>query len=351
MPPNGRVRARVAPEAWGIRMPQITVQAVVTGPRGVLLLRDGAVWRLPGGVLLGDDDVDDAIVRELGRDTGIEATQPEFLDTFYERLPDGETAVHNLYHLTGIDHAPGASAESRWIASESLGELPLAAWLRDALAVVFGDAEPALPDLAALNAMIAPPPDCAPIIVLTGPAAAGKSTTARELCRRFPRAAHIDVDYLRWGVIRSGYVAPVGLGGEPVESGRQAQLAAHNAVSLARNLSDAGFVAVIDGVLETTADLDMYLERLPADRDVYVVTLLPDAATLVARDLSREPRHQMGTRCEQLRQIIDGNGETRGLRLDTSAMTVEDAVDTILERLREAAVPLTDAATLWEATR
>lgn len=321
-------------------MPQITVQAVVTGDGGVLLLRDpgASAWRLPGGPLLGTDaDVDDALLRELAAQTGIRLDgEPLFLDTFFERTESGETVVHNLYHVAEPVGTDTLGVEHRWVGADALGEVELAEWLRDALRVAFGG-EPSLPfDLAGINGVMQPEAERAPVFIVTGPAGAGKSTTAGELCNRFPKAAHIDVDWLR-SMIVSGYAAPVGLGGEPVESGKQALLAARNAASLARNCSAEGIVAVIDGVLETTDDLDPYLDALAGD-ELYVITLLPDTATLAERDAGRDPSQRMGARCQELHGIIAANGETRGVRLDTTGMTVEDAVDTILERMTEAAV-------------
>lgn len=321
-------------------MPQITVQAVVTGDGGVLLLRDpgASAWRLPGGPLLDSDaDVDDALLRELAAQTGVTLDgEPLFLDTFFERTESGETVVHNLYHVAEPVDAGVLGVEHLWVEVDALADVNLPEWLREALRVAFGG-EPSLPfDLAGIEGMMQPEVERAPVFILTGPAGAGKSTTARELCRRFPTAAHIDVDWLR-SMIVSGYAAPVGLGGEPVESGRQAALAARNAASLARNCSAEGIVSVIDGVLETTDDLDPYVDAL-VGHDLYVITLLPDAATLTARDAGRDPSQRMGARCQELHGIIAANGETRGVRLDTTGLTVEDAVDAILERMTEAAV-------------
>jgi chloramphenicol 3-O-phosphotransferase len=179
----------------------------------------------------------------------------------------------------------------------------------------------------------------APVFNVTGPAGAGKSTVARELCRRFPKAAHIEVDLLRWRMILSGYVRPEeAYGAEPDEALRQLALAARNACSLARNFAAEGFVAVIDDVLERREELDLYLDELAGLDPVYFVTLLPNAETLIARDAGRSPEDFMGSRSEELRRIIEANGETRGLRLDSSAWTVEETVDIILERQEQARV-------------
>ncbi|MGH2584204.1 MAG: AAA family ATPase [Dehalococcoidia bacterium] len=322
-------------------MPEITVQALVTGPEGVLLVREQgqAEWRLPGGPLAETDEtVEEGIHREVESWLGIDLMdEPEFLDTLYERL-GAETVVHNLFllpHTPELRTADGV--EHQWIAVDDLDDLPLAGWLREGLRVAFGgEPEPEF-DLSAIQAAVAPVVSAAPVIIVTGPAGAGKSTVGRELCRRFPRAAHISVDFLR-DLVVSGYASPIPGESDPEESDVQNQLATVNAAALARNFSLAGMVAVIDEVLETPDGLDRYLEALGPDMDVRVITLLPNAEELARRDTERPAGDRMGARSEELRRIIAGNGETRGLRLDSSSWDVEQTVDIILERLGEARV-------------
>jgi 8-oxo-dGTP pyrophosphatase MutT (NUDIX family)/chloramphenicol 3-O-phosphotransferase len=325
-------------------MPPIFVWAVVTDARGVLLVpaRNANAWALPGGALLPDDEsVEAAIVREVAAQFGVSlADEPEFLDTTYERLADGGTLVHNLFHVPGELLGAGLAAtdDSEWLPLDDLDRTPVPAWLRRGLGILFGgeEAEPGF-DLAQIEAALGRVTVTEPVILVSGPAGAGKSTVARELCRRFPWAAHIEVDELR-DMVLSGYASPVPGQSDEAEAEAQNRLATLNAAALARNFSLAGMVAVIDEVLEGSEGLDGYLAALGPDMDVRVVTLLPDVAELARRDDDRPEGHRMGTRSEQLRQIIAANGETRGLRLDTSAWTVEETVDNILERLDEARV-------------
>jgi len=169
----------------------------------------------------------------------------------------------------------------------------------------------------------------APITILTGPAAAGKSTIAGLLCMHAERAAHIEVDLLRDMVI-SGYASPIPGESNPTLASEQARLATSNAVALARNFSLAGYEVVVDETLETTAELDDLLRALTDVAPVYVFTLLPDEETLSDRDEERAPDLQLGRRCIELRSIIATNGEQRGLRLDSSQMTKSETVAWIL---------------------
>lgn len=324
-------------------MTPIFVWAVVTDPRGVLLIPARAAdgWLLPGGPLRDDDDsVEAAIAREVEQRLGVRLTdEPDFLDTCYERRADGTTIVHNLFHIPTATLPGGLTIDdhaSRWVDLTALDDAGLPDWLRNGLAALTGEESPDLPfDFGEIQAALTSRQDTAPVFIITGPAAAGKSTVARELCKRFPLAAHISVDAVRDMVV-SGYAPPVPGRSDPDEAAVQSRLATWNAAACARNFAAEGIVAVIDEVLETPAGLDDYLAALGPIADLRVVTLLPDAATLAARDADRAPGDRMGARSAELHRIIAANGERRGLRLDTSTLSVEETVDTILERTDEA---------------
>jgi ADP-ribose pyrophosphatase YjhB (NUDIX family)/chloramphenicol 3-O-phosphotransferase len=344
-------------------MRTITVSGILTdGARLLLAHAPGSPWwSLPGGLLEDTDEtVEDALVRTFATATGAEVTGHEFLDTVYERRGD-EVLVHNVFLVTalagGLPDTEGHGAvELHWADLDLLGDLPLPPWLAGALPALLagGAAPPPAVDLAALAREVGAGPGAAfaqgapatagDVVIITGPAGAGKSTVARALCARFPRAAHIDVDIIRWRMVVSGFVRPeaaYGAGPEAEEARRQLALATRNACALARNFAAAGFAVVIDDVLEQPADLDRYLAELHG-LDVACVTLLPDVETLRARDRGRG-EDAMGERSEELRRIIAANGETRGLRLDTSGRTVEETVAVILERWDEARVAVPSA--------
>jgi predicted kinase len=103
-----------------------------------------------------------------------------------------------------------------------------------------------------------------PPLLLTGPPAAGKSTTALALARLAPLGAMIDVDDLRHLVV-SGHAAPW-----EGDSGRvQQELGVGNACELARRFQAAGVeVVMADFVTSTTAE--MYRRHL---RDVQIIRL------------------------------------------------------------------------------
>jgi predicted kinase len=96
-----------------------------------------------------------------------------------------------------------------------------------------------------------------PPLVLTGPAAVGKSTCARRLARQRARAACIDVDDVRQLVV-TGAAAPW----DGAAGRAQLLLGARNACALGRNLTEAGFEVVIADVI-TPATAAAYREELP----------------------------------------------------------------------------------------
>jgi len=96
-----------------------------------------------------------------------------------------------------------------------------------------------------------------PPLLLTGPPAAGKSTTAMQLINSAHRGAVVDVDDVRQLVV-VGHAAPW----EGDEGRLQQQVGVGNACDLARRFLSVGIEVILaDVVTPTTADL--YRRRLP----------------------------------------------------------------------------------------
>jgi predicted kinase len=108
-------------------------------------------------------------------------------------------------------------------------------------------------------------------LLLTGPPAAGKSTTARGLADDLTLAAMIDVDDLRQLVV-AGHAAPwdgpAGL--------VQQRIGVGNACDLARRFATFGIEVVIADVL-TPWTAELYRERLPSVMIVHLRISLAEA--------------------------------------------------------------------------
>jgi len=278
----------------------------------------------------GDDSIEEALSRALSADLGMDVLAQQFVDTLYERVPGStESLLNNLQMVTDWVGVPFRRAalgrELAWAPIDALPSLHLPAELRTVILGTFGLAiGPNHGDRDARGRAI----------VVTGAAGAGKSTVARLVAEVTEHCAVIGLDALRHMVV-SGAPIPRWEGGELEESRRFGALASQNAAALARNFIAAGFDVVIEGVLETPAELDLLLAEL-GEVERYLVTLMPDLARVVQRDRSRETSEQMGKRSRDLHRIFAENGEFRGLHLDSSEMTAAETAAIVVERLGDA---------------
>lgn len=121
------------------------------------------------------------------------------------------------------------------------------------------------------------------IILVTGPAGAGKTSVSDAICERFDRMLHIEGDTLRHWVkagYRHGWL-------EDAQAREQVALAIDNAVAIARNAIAVRYAVVIDDVV-FAGTAARYREALAGiGCNVHFVLLLPDLETAVARDRSR----------------------------------------------------------------
>lgn len=324
-------------------MADIHVEALIVRDDRLLVRRhaSAAHWVLPSGVLEDtDDSTEDAIARVLRATAGVEVIACEFLDTLYERDDSGRVTVHNLHTVVvADDDSLEALGEVAWLERGDFDGTALPEWLASALPALFdgSDLTQGL-DLSSLAEagyhFVRRLPQGPPLIVITGPAGAGKSTVAEALCARFERAVRIEVDVLE-RMVRRGRVSPVPPITDRVERARQADITRRNVAALARNYIGGDFTVVVDDVFEQREDFDyqlMFLDGL----DVALVTLLPSPEVVATRDQSRPPDQRMGRRSLDLHAIFSANSEDRGIRLDTSALTVDETVDAILAGLENA---------------
>jgi len=120
-------------------------------------------------------------------------------------------------------------------------------------------------------------------LILTGPPAAGKNTVAGVYAELASRCAIIDVDMIRWMVVKP-HVGP--WDGE--EGRKQHFLAVKNVCAMAKNISEEGFDSLIlDVVSEEHAHF--YKGEL-ASTDLKIIRLMPSYEEVVNRNLARMGR-------------------------------------------------------------
>lgn len=188
------------------------------------------------------------------------------------------------------------------------------------------------PDRAALAPLVA----ARPVVLVTGIPAAGKSTVADGLARRFPRGVHVQGDVFRRMVVAGRHEMTAAASDE---ARRQLRLRYRLGAATADAYHQAGFAVVVQDVVlgPALADYAGWLRSRPR----VVVVLAPRADVVAAREAGRRKTAYDGPdRIAELDAALREGTPHLGLWLDTSALDPDATVDEILRRgLDEGAVP------------
>jgi hypothetical protein len=168
------------------------------------------------------------------------------------------------------------------------------------------------------------------MIVVTGIQAAGKSTVAGLLARRFTHGVHVEADVLQRMIV-SGGVWPGEPGLPSGEAAEQLRLRLRHLCLLGRSFFDAGFSVVLDDII--IGDRWAALTDEMQGRPFSLVVLAPRIDAVLARDRAR-PKRTLG---EAWARYLDGELRRTmaglGLWIDTSEQTPEQTVAAIVSGL------------------
>lgn len=181
--------------------------------------------------------------------------------------------------------------------------------------------------------------DSTRIFVVSGTQGAGKTTVSAALARRFDRGVHLSGDVLHKMIVSGGQWPDAGAvrretGAVPGEAGAQLRLRLHHACLLARSFYAQRFTVVIDDIIFGDRMTELFDDL--GDLPLHIVMLVPDVATVRAREQSRGT--ELWREWEWLSESIMRSEPRIGLWLDTSELTHEQTVDAILARAEDARV-------------
>lgn len=158
------------------------------------------------------------------------------------------------------------------------------------------------------------------ILIMTGPAGAGKNTVGHIIAQKREKCAVIDVDVVRHMAIKP-HIAPwYGEAGQ-----KQVRLGVKNACDLANNFVSVGFdVIILDVLTEETSRI--YRENLK-DFDPKIILLLPTLEKVKERNKSRTYNLQEERVISLHQEQSKFNGFDK--KIDNSHITPEETAEVI----------------------
>ena len=162
----------------------------------------------------------------------------------------------------------------------------------------------------------------APIFLVVGAPAVGKSTVSRALAQRFGRSVHIPVDDLR-DMVAAGRILP-----SPDWSPglvEQIGLARRSAIATAIRYADAGFAVVLDDFWDPPGLLEY--GELPDNRPLHRVLLRPHREIALERNYGRHGEDPVRSYLDEGIDLVYGLYDAAREQLDREGWLVLDNAD------------------------
>lgn len=156
--------------------------------------------------------------------------------------------------------------------------------------------------------------------------ASGKSSVAQALAEQLPRSVHVRGDLFRRMIV-SGRVDMTPDAGE--EATAQLHLRYRLAAQAALGYHAVGFTPVVQDVILGSVLGDV--AALYAEVPLHLVVLCPSPEVVAAREAGRHKRGYGAFTPHDLDRALRGETPRLGLWLDSSALTVAETVEAILQ--------------------
>jgi cytidylate kinase len=174
--------------------------------------------------------------------------------------------------------------------------------------------------------------DAPGIWLVTGVMAAGKSTIAARLARRFPCAAHVAGDAFREMVV----TGRIDMTPSPTAQAiAQLRLRYDQALAAATAFVAAGITAVIEDIV-VGPELERWIALVP--RPVHVVVLCPRPEVVAAREAGRSKTGYTAFAVSELDAVLRNQTPRIGLWVDSSEQTPDETVAIVLAGREKALV-------------
>lgn len=160
------------------------------------------------------------------------------------------------------------------------------------------------------------------IVLLSGPAGVGKSTTADILANTLSKSAYISGDTISHMTV-SGYE-------KPWESQNAKNLVLKNIKDLSKNFLNQGYDVVTDWVIFWDDIKEIIVSLLNLGYEVRYVVLWSDEATNLKRDSLRDIDCQMGERVKVLRAEFKNSNIPDKYFLNNTNLNINEVVSQIL---------------------